>query len=242
MPTVNVSSLRSKTILLLAMGGTLGLTAGMAASQLDSLLTNSPFGAAAKSGQPADAGNQPMEFRGVVEENGQQLFSIFDTATKRSRWVGLNDASGEMVVKSYNAEGNTISLEQNGRVLALTLKSGPRIVQNVPPPMPSGMQPGANGMPGQIMPNGVGKGPEAQRLQQIAEEIRRRRALRQQPPQMPMPSPNAIPGAGPMPTPGSGAGPVPNAVPGSNSGPMPMPNAVPGAATSGPTPYYPPKS
>ena len=174
-----------------------------------------------------------------MEENGQLLFSIFDTATKRSRWVALNDPSSDLVIKSYDADAHTVTLDQSGRPLALTLKSGPRIVQNIPPPMQPGMQPGANGMPGQILPNGVGKGPEAQRLQQIAEEIRRRRALRQQPPQMQMP--NAVPGSGgpmPMPVPGSGSGPVPNAVPGSGSGPMPMPNT----GASGPTPNFPPKS
>lgn len=232
MRTVNVSPLRSKTLLLLALCASLGHMA-VKADSLDSLVKNSPFGSA-KSGQPVDAGNQPMEFRGVLEENGQQLFSVFDTATKRSRWVTLNDTSGEVVVKSYNAEANTIALEQNGRALSLTLKSGPRIVQNVPPPMPPGM-PGANGVQGQILPNGAGKGPEAQRLQQIAEEIRRRRALRQQPPQMPMPSPNIMPNSGgPVPVPGSGSGPMPTPGTGTTSGPMPT--AVPG-----PIPNYPQK-
>ncbi len=240
MRTVNVSSLRSKILTLLALSATLGLTLGRAASQLDSLLKDSPFGSA-KSTQASDAGNQPVEFRGVSEENGQVLFSIFDTATKRSRWVTLNDTSGDVVVKSYDAEAHTVALEQNGRTLSLTLKSGPKIAQqNIPPPMPPGL-PGANGTQGQIMPNGAARGPEAQRLQQIAEEIRRRRALRQQAPQspqMPMPSPNAVPGmGGPMPTPGTGTntgGPVP--MPGTGSGPVPTGTPNPG---SGPVPTYP---
>ncbi len=209
------------------MGFALSLTTGMAGSRFDSLIANSPIGSA-KTAQPADAGNQPVEFRGVLEENGQLLFSVFDTATKRSRWIPLNDSNGEVVVKSYNAETNTIALEQNGRALSLILKSGPRIVQNIPPPpMSSNMQAGVNGLPGQIMPNGVGKGPEQQRLQQIAEEIRRRRALRQQPPQMPA---SNAPG-GPAFTPGSGTGPMPmpNTNSGSNTGPMPIQNGAPGS-------------
>ena len=230
MRIVNVSSLRSKILLLLTLGAGLGLAAGKAASQtdLDSLVKNSPFGSS-KAGQVADAGNQPIEFRGSMEENGQPIFSLYDTATKRTRWVGLNDTSGEVVVKSFDAEAHTVSVEQNGRPLALTLKSGPRIVQNIPPPMPPAMQPGSPGLPGQNSPNSIGKGPEQQRLSAIADEIRRRRALRSQSPQ-PMPMPNAVPGSsGPVPMPVSGnssGGPVPMPNPGNGTnGPMPMPNS-----------------
>ena len=238
-------------MLLLALGAVLGLASGQAASQLDSLVANSPFGSA-KSGQAADAaGNQPFEFRGVLEENGQQLFSIFDTATKRSRWVGLNAASDDFVVKSYDADARSVSLEQHGRLLALTLKSGPRVAQNMPPSMSPGMQAGAYPQPGQILPNGTAKGPEAQRLQQIAEEIRRRRALRQQPPQMmPMPNPNPATGTGgPMPVPGTGTG-GPAFVPGTGSGgPAFVPSAGPGPvpvpsseSANAPAPNSPPKT
>ena len=229
MRTVNVSPLRSKTLLLLTLGATLGLNTGWA-DLLEDFAKNSPF-PQAKAGQAADAGNQPVEFRGVSEENGQVLFSVFDTATKRSRWLTLNDTTGDLVVKSYDAEAHTVSLEQNGHALSLTLKSGPKVAQqNIPPPMPPGM-PGANGLQGQVMPNGASRGPEQQRLQQIAEEIRRRRALRQQAPQMPTPN-NAVPNyGGPMSMPGTGAssgGPIP--LPGTGSGPIPtgMPNATPG--------------
>lgn len=234
---MNFSFLRSRTGPLLALACTLGLGSAQAAtSPLDSLLANSPF-AVVKSGQAADAGTQPLEFRGVSEEKGGPFFSILDTATKRSRWVVMNDPSDDFVVKSYDADAHTVSLDQHGRVLSLTLKSGPRIVQNVPPPMP----PGSNGQPGVTMPNGGGKGAEAQRLQQIAEEIRRRRALRQQPPQMPMPNPNTAPGAyGPTPMPGAGTG-GPMPIPGNGTGPSPIPNPTPGT-NSGPTPNYPPQS
>ena len=227
---LHAMSSRFRIALLLTIGSLLSPASGIAANQLDSLLNSSLFGTAAKSGQPADAGNQAFEFRGVSEENGQQLFSIYDTTSKRSRWVVLNDTSGDLVVKSYDAEAHTISLEQSGRVLSLTLKSGPRVAQNIPPPM----QPGIPGLPGQqVMPNGMAKGPEAQRMQQIADEIRRRRALRQQAPQMPgasqmpMPTPAAPGSGGPVPLPGAtpGTGPtmMPAPLPGATTGPMPIP-------------------
>ena len=220
------------------MGALLSPAAGVAASPVDGLLNNSPFGAAPKGGQSADVGNQPLEFRAVLEENGQKLFSIYDTATKHSRWLTQNDASGDVVIKSYDEDAHTISLERNGQSLSLTLKSGPRIAQSVQPPMQPGMQPGAVGLPGQsaqqIM---AAKGPEAQRMQQIAEEIRRRRALRQQGPQGPMPAANGPGNGGPTPMPAlpgmsgnSGPMPMPGAIPG------PMPTPLPGATSSGPMP------
>lgn len=221
MQAVNASILPTRFVLLLALGSALGLTSAFAAGQLDSLLSNSPFGSA-KSNQAADTTTQPLEFRGVLEENGQQVFSVYDTATKRSRWVGLNAANEDFVIKSYDAEAHTISLEQRGRVLALTLKSGPKVVQNFPQLPQPGMQPGANGQPGQILPNGaVGKGPEAQRLQQIADEIRRRRALRQQPPQMPNAA--APVSASPAPAPGAVPGPMLTPLPGATTAPVTTP-------------------
>ncbi|GEM_PF-298330 len=239
MQTVNVISPRSPVLLLLAIGSLVSPAVGIAASQLDSLLSNSPFGAAPKSGQPIEAGNQLLELRSIWEDKGQPLFSIYDTATKRSRWVGLNDANGDVVIKSYDAEAHTISLEQNGRPLSLTLKSGPRIVPNSPMPVQAVMPYGAAGLSGQqFLPNGVGKSPEAHHMQQIADEIRRRRALRQQAPNMPTPTPGATGNSGPMRLPGASgsSGPMPMPTPGTGTGPMPIPR--PGAST-GPTPNTP---
>lgn len=191
---MNVAPPGSRSILLLVMSATLGLTAGRASSQLDSLLARSPF-EPAKSSQPADTGNQSVEFRGVLEENGERIFSIHDTVTKHSRWVTLNDTGGDLVVKSYDAETRTVSLEQNGRTLALALKSGPRIAQqNIPQPMPR-----TSGQPSQIMPSGAAQGIDPLRIQQMTAEIQRRRAARQQPPLVP--APNGMPRTGaPVPT------------------------------------------
>lgn len=184
---MSITVLKSRSMLLLVMSATLGLTAGRASSQLDSLLARSPF-EQEKSSRPADAGNQSVEFRGVVEENGERIFSIRDTATNHSRWVTLNDTSSDLVVKSYDAEALTVSLEQNGRTLSLALKSGPRIAQqNVPQPMPR--MSAANGQPNQIMPASAAQGPDALRMQQMTAEIQRRRAARQQ--ASPIPTPRA---------------------------------------------------
>lgn len=233
---VNAVSPRLRLLLVMIASSLSTPLASMGAGQLDSLLNSTLFGSA-KSGQPADAGNQPLEFRGVSEIDGQQLFSIYDTATKRSSLLTLNDTSNDVVIKSYDADTHAVNLMQNGKALSLTLKSGPRIAQNMTPP-PPGMPAGAPNLPGmagqQIPANGIGKGPEAQRMQQIAEEIRRRRALRQQGPQMSGAAPSPGTGPTPMPSLPGATGPVPVApLPGASSaGPMPLP----GASTPGPVP------
>ncbi len=158
---------------------------------LESLVRNSPFLPASGGGAAADSG--PLEFRGVVFERGAFTFSVYDQGTKESSWVRLGEKGFPYLVRSYNRENDTIVVEQNGRTLTLTLQTAK--VNNAPlvaalpqPATPPGTLV-AGPLPGQ--PAGVGPaapgaspmaGPvnsdEAQRLQKMADEIRRRRNLR----------------------------------------------------------------
>ncbi len=153
------------------------LAGAMCASPLDSLRKNPPFGAA-RAAAPPGASGQPIEFRGVAEENGVLWFSIHDPATGRTLWRRLNDADDRLVVRQYDASTNTLTVDYQSRPLSLTLRAAPRVAGPAVVPM---------GVPGQqppvlaqVQPAAVASGDNAQRLQQIAEEIRRRRALRQQ--------------------------------------------------------------
>lgn len=212
--------------------GTVGLLAainGQAASRFDNLVANPPFGQSVSPTQArADAPNQPLEFRGISVEQGEKFFSFYDPATKRSRWVTLNEADDGLLLKNYDEAAHTATVDFNGRPLTLILKSGPKFAQSQPAMAPPpGAAVGAP-LPGQsaALPGMSTKGqnPEATRLQQIAEEIRRRRALRSQGPQMSMP-----------PQSGQTGGPagLPQSVPGQGGGPTPVPNATPG---QGPVP------
>lgn len=164
------------------------------APSLQNLIANSPFGSANQvPGGPA--ANTPLEFRGTFVDNGERFFSILDTASRRAEWVSLNESGRPFVVKTYDPERESITLDFQGRGMDLKLHSAritalpmPAVVNN------PAQQPNAVGAPPGRPPQAQPSATEAQRLAQVAEEIRRRRALRQQaqqgnqPPVQPPPS------------------------------------------------------
>jgi hypothetical protein len=197
--------------------------------KLNGLLSNSPFGASRTNATGSNAA-EPLEFRAVLEENGSKFFSIYETVTRRSIWVELNDAVNGFSVKSYDAERFGVTVEYQGRPLTLTLKRAPAVAQAL---QPGPMGPGA--LPNAAVNQVVAGAPlDQQRLQQIQEEIRRRRALRQ-----PTPVPAGQPGSGPTPgAPGTTSGPqlTPSNLPGPQFVPsnQPGPQPIPGTQTATP--------
>jgi hypothetical protein len=196
---------------------------------LNGLVTNSPFGSAKSGAAMGNNGNDPFEFRSALEEGNSKFFSIYDTNTHRSVWVELNDPVNGFTVKSYDTAKESITIDYQGKALTLAIKRAPAATQVFQPPQPLAPQPGPNGMvqqpvpgqqPGQVVPAGP-SAVDQQRIQQIQEEIRRRRALRSQ----------AVPAAG-----------TPNVQPNFNNGPQMQPSTsngpVPQPSTSnGPQPY-----
>lgn len=193
---------------------------------LNGLVTNSPFGSAKSGAAVGNNGNQPLEFRSYLEESNSKFFSIYDTNTHRSMWVELNDPVNGFSVKSYDAAKQTITIDYQGKPMTLAITRAPAAVQVFQPPaQATPQQPGPNGMvqqppvgqPGQAVPAGP-SAVDQQRIQQIQEEIRRRRALRSQGPQG-MPQPNF--NGGPQMQPSTSSGPVPQ--PSNTTGPQPYP-------------------
>lgn len=143
---------------------------------LNSLLNNSPFGANPAATGPVKA-DTPIEFRGVFAEGGEYFFNLYISANARSEWLGLNEVYGEnLTVKTYDAENQQLSVDYQGRTLTLSLGAAKR---TAPPPAPA--TPALTSLP---TPPPVAE-PAApindqERLAKIADEIRRRRALRQQ--------------------------------------------------------------
>ena len=152
----------------------------------DSLIKSAPFGQSTSGGAQAANGAAPLEFRGVLMEKGAYIFSLHETATRASQWVGLKEANQPYVVESYDSEKGSIQVKYHGQTLNLSLKLAQVIVQ-APPPLNMPAPAPANG------PTAVGpaaSSDEASRLAQVAEEIRRRRALRAPP--VPVPQPNNV--------------------------------------------------
>ncbi len=197
---------------------------------LNGLVTNSPFGSARSGTVAGNNGNDPLEFRSVSEEGASKFFSIYDTNTHRSTWVELNDPVNGFSVKSYDAAKESITVDYQGKALTLAIKRAAPAVQVFQPPaqptsqpLPNGVvqQPGLN-QPGQVSP-GVPSAVDQQRIQQIQEEIRRRRALRSQAVAPANGSPGTQPAynSGPQLQPSTGGGPVPQ--PSNSAGSQPYP-------------------
>ncbi|MSU45848.1 MAG: hypothetical protein EXS42_01650 [Lacunisphaera sp.] len=140
--------------------------------KLGGLLANPPFGLS-RTGAAGSAAAEPLEFRAVLEENGNRIFSIYDTSTHQSNWVDLNDPVKEFSVKEYDAEHASVTVEYQGKLLKLALN---RAAPVAAAPLPGSAVPPTNRM-AQVTQKPVAP----QQLQQIQEEIRRRRALRQPP-------------------------------------------------------------
>ena len=155
-----------------------------AAGDLDKLTSSSPFAPL----QGPAAGNQgdsaPLEFRGVFADQGEHFFSIYDPATKSSVWVGLNESGRAFTVKNYDEAKVMIVADFKGRSLNLSLKKAPIVATVADPTMPTVTLP-TSGTPAVAA---VPSSEEAKRLANLAAEIRRRRAMRQQV----APPPNAV--------------------------------------------------
>lgn len=127
--------------------------------------------------------NAPLELRGIVGTGAGRLFNIFDPSTKQSRWVRLNEPGHSFTVVTHDEASDTVSLDYAGRSLSLRLPESkitplalapaPSIVNNRP--RRDGNQdnvPGTPAQPRELSPE------EAKRLENVAAEVARRRALR----------------------------------------------------------------
>ncbi len=108
---------------LLLVAGLATLPAIAGAVDLDALVKNSPFG----EGKSATVAEKPsnLEFRGMYVDHGVTYFSIYNTTTKLSAWVAQGEAPAGLVpvsVKSYDADTDSIILENAGQPVKLSLK------------------------------------------------------------------------------------------------------------------------
>lgn len=146
-----------------------GLPATHAADSWEALVSNSPFDGGAKAETTAPTA---LEFRGFVQEGDVRFFNIYDAGKKTSRWVAIDAASGGIKIEAYDDATQQLSVRQGDQKLTLTLKKAPVVLAAAPTPDTG---------PDTSSPNGFTLAPdEKANLQKIAEEIRRRRALRAQ--------------------------------------------------------------
>ncbi|MBC7369626.1 MAG: hypothetical protein H7343_22890 [Undibacterium sp.] len=144
------------------------------------LSANSPFMPAAASGSAVVTEGAAIELRGVMETKEGVSFCIFDPAKKVSTWTRLNQKGLDFLVKSYDPVHETVSVDYAGRTITLAMRAV-KVVSSgqasAPMPLP------APGIPSAVTQNVVlnpTPADEQARLEAVATEVRRRRALREQ--------------------------------------------------------------
>ena len=157
-------------ILLAALAAGVGSRVG--AEEASPFLPVSPP-AGAGPARPADG--TTYELRGIMSAGSGTRYCIYDPVKKSSVWVGLNETGKAFVVKAADPTRDTVTLDAGGQVMTLALHQA-KVLSLASNP---GAAPPPPGMP---MPHVVLKPTpedEQRRLQAIAEEVRRRRQLRE---------------------------------------------------------------
>ena len=175
------------------------------------LAAKSPFMAGPAAAGTAPAENTPWEFRGYMETAGGVQYRLYDPAKKSGIWVKLNERNADfgIVAKQHDIAKEMLTIEFQGKTLTLPARkakvvSSGNAAQAVPPAVaqaPSNV-PAAVTQAVVLNPTPAD---EQRRLDAVAAEVARRRALREQAAQqqgrggpppgggaqvMPLPSPN----------------------------------------------------
>ncbi|MBL9189595.1 MAG: hypothetical protein JNK23_19095 [Opitutaceae bacterium] len=147
------------------------------------LASKSPFMPAQAGGAAAPAANAPIEYRGYLEIGGVRQFRLYDPEKKASVWVQLNERNTDLGVlaKEHDADAGTLTVEHRGTVHRLPIRVGKILAGSAPPPpMPATLP--SNVAPAVVQSVVVNPTPadEQRRLESVAAEVARRRALREQ--------------------------------------------------------------
>jgi hypothetical protein len=177
MPASPFSVIRRSSALLVLVG---------AVSGRGQIATSSPF-LAPQTQAAAAANNGPLEFTGYMDvPGGERLFRIKDPARKTSEWVKLNEKSTalDVTVKQYDDSRKALVVEHQGKTLTLAEKESKIVSAGaVPQPVIAMPTPVSNPVPAAVT-NAVVANPtpadEQRRLEAVAAEVARRRALREQ--------------------------------------------------------------
>lgn len=200
-------TLRRIPFRLLALFGA-GLAAGVEGRA--QLAAKSPFMAAPAAGATAPAENTPWEFRGYMETAGGVQYRLYDPAKKSGIWVKLNERNADfgIVAKQHDSAKEMLTIEFQGKTLTLPVRKAKVVSSgNAAHAVPPAVAQAPSNVPAAVT-QAVVLNPtpadEQRRLDAVAAEVARRRALREQaaqgqggaapggaPQVMPLPAPNS---------------------------------------------------
>lgn len=139
---------------------------------------------AATAGPTAGA---PLEYRGYMETTEGKLFRIHDPVKKTGTWVKLSERNTDfdVVAKQHDEDQKTLTIEHQGKTLTLAVRES-KVVSSgaaaaaMPPPMAMPVQTNVAPAVTQAVVLNPTPADEQRRLDAVAAEVARRRALREQ--------------------------------------------------------------
>lgn len=140
------------------------------ASNWQALLAHSPFGGETQT--HAQVTEPALEYRGYTVEDGIYYFCLHDRAASRSFWLMLQETKNETTIRRYDEATGTLYAEHGGKMVTMLMRQARVALTSVPENIKTS-EDSASAVAGEISKD------ESGRLQQVAGEIRRRRALRQ---------------------------------------------------------------
>jgi hypothetical protein len=175
------------------------------------LSATSPFQSPQAPGAALPTTPPPLEFAGYMSTSEGLKYVVRDPAKKISSFLKINETDPNLgvVVKQHDMGQNTLTVEYQGKPLTLEVRKARIISSGNPamlmPPQPMPQPVVANVAPAVTQSVVVNPSPadEQKRLEAVAAEVARRRALREQAAQPGQPAPAgpvAIPATPPQAT------------------------------------------
>jgi len=170
--------------ILLRLAAVLGAALAVARADSD-LVAKSPFMTAATANTAAPTAGAPLEYRGMMETAAGLKVRIVDPSKKSGVWLLVNERypGFDFVVKKIDADHDTVTIDYQGRPLTLAQHVAKVASAGVPQNFVNQPPNGGAPMPAAIT-NSVVVNPtpadEQRRLDAVAAEVARRRALREQ--------------------------------------------------------------
>jgi len=142
------------------------------------------------------------ELRSIMVLNGVHTFSLYDTKTKKGFWIDLNETVEGVAISDYDKSDESVNVRSGGYSRRLKLKEAQIVALKVTPPPRTQSSSGSRSLPRNVpssppnmVPGPPPSSPPSQvpslaainnlsdqgvraRMQRVAEEIRRRRAMR----------------------------------------------------------------
>ena len=180
---------RTSPISFFALAAFVAVACGPLPCLMAQVATRSPFMPVAGPGSAAaPTAGATLEFRGYLQTSDGVQYRLYDPAKKAGSWVKLNERSAEfdVLAKQHDEGQRTLTIEHQGRTLTLAMReskvvSGGSAAQMAPPPpiMPAAPPNVTPAVTQSVVLNPT-PADEQRRLEAVASEVARRRAMREQ--------------------------------------------------------------